>query len=312
VAQNTCSTTPVSQQCGDDGFDPSTDSADANECIAFKGLNLSMGIKSRFMPHLVNNQKNVWITDEPITEPITGHGKLIVIYSGQTGRGSIVKIDGWKGKIILCGFVVDQIKRVRGKLALINSSVKKMEYSKGRVVANFIQNLNGSLKIASAAISGGQAKAGVFAINNATISNLGDWTSMTAEPIKLKSDLAKLQKATLADHDLALAGLKQQITSLELADKKKNQVAIAKLNVKMTELKNVIKDLLKLKIKFESSDDDHDCDQDATKVYEIDLLKKWKEFTEKAKNKAKECQAEGKGLFETVKATVGSFLANFK
>lgn len=309
VAQNMCGSKAPTGQCGDDGKDDSTDKEDANECLSLKGLNLSRGIVSRFMPHLKGNHKNVWLTDDPIVEPISGHGKLIVIYTGQKDRGSIIKVDGWKGKLILCGFVVEQLQKTRGKVVLVNSVVKKLDYSRGRVVANFIESIGNAVKISSSSISGGSLKAGVFSVNNSSVSVLGDWTQMSSQALKIKSELAVLQNSTVSDQKVALQDLEAKLADLEKSSKASQKKAAADLKIKIQELKDLIKDLLKLKISFSDDDDDRDCEQDSKKVHEIDLLKLWKEFAQKAKHRVKDCHSEGKNLVENVKSNISSFVS---
>ncbi len=316
VAQNQCGSKSTSSQCGDDGFDSSTDIEDANECLTLKGLNIAKGISSRVMPHLKDNQKNVWLTDQPITEPISGHGKLIVIYTGKAERGSIIKIDGWKGKLILCGFIVDELKKIRGKVSLINSSVKKLEYSRGRVVANLIQTIGGATQIASTSISGGLLNSGVFSVSNNKITSTGDWTKMTSESVKAKADLLATQKSSAAEQEHAIKDLQNQISTLEKNGKEKNKRAIADLNAKIKDLRDLLKDLLNLKIGFASDDDDHDCEHDSRKGYEIDIFKKWKEFAEKSKEKIKQCHKDGKQIADQAKngvsGLVGGLASLFK
>jgi uncharacterized coiled-coil protein SlyX len=246
-------------------------------------------------------KKTVWVTDGPINQTIQGHGKLVVIYNGRGSHGSIGRIDGWKGKIILCGFVVEEMKRLRGKVILVNSSVKKIEYSHGRVVANLVDRKDGKFRVSSRSISGGLLNPGVFAINNDQIQHLGDWTRFTNEASMAKSQVLSLQRSTLAEQELSIKELTSQIAELERESKTKHHKHVTTLRTRIHEVRNLMGSLLKLRIRFESKDDDHDCDRESNHRYTIDIFKRWRDYAEKAKGRIKECRSEGHKLLQQVR-----------
>jgi hypothetical protein len=297
VAQNMCGSKSHLAQCGDDGMDSSTDQDDANECLAFRGLNLSAGIHSRHMPRIRENHKNVWLTDSAITEPIRGHGKLVIMFTGKKGKGSIFKIDGWKGKIILCGFVVDQIKQIRGKIALVNSEVKKFEYSRGRLVSHRTELMNNKIKISSASLSGGLLNPGVFSINANKITSLGDWTKMSSESVKAKMDFSEQKEQAIREHELTLKDINNQILTLQKRGKEKYHREIEIHHARAQEIRLLIAKLLTVKIGFELNDDDHDCERDSKKIVTIDIFKKWREFAKSANARIGRCHSEAKSIF---------------
>ena len=310
VAQNMCGSQAPLNRCDDDGVDNSTDDDDANECLAFKGLNISHGILSRVLPQFNRHNKRVWLADSNITQPIKGHGKLIVIYTGRGSRGSITTIDGWKGKVILCGFVVDQIKKIRGKLVLINSEVKRLEYSKGRVITGAISSLGNSLRLAATnTLNGGLSNAGVYSILNNNIRSLGDWKQMSSSGLKIKSELESLHESSIAEQRLALEDLEAQLRRIENQSSKASSNAAEDVRKKINQIKGYIKDLLQLRIEITNRDDDHDCEGNQNYTHEIDLLKRWKDYANSVKQKARSCREEAKTFMQQFSDTLGGLFA---
>lgn len=109
-------------------------------------------------------QSTVVIVDGEI-ENISGRGKHIYINGNETNLGRIHKVTNYRGKLILCGFEVDQITNTKGRLDLVNSNVKSQTKHRGVVRAFYLPSTDPRDLVANK-MSGKKAYQNVYGLKN--------------------------------------------------------------------------------------------------------------------------------------------------